>query len=548
MSFRLQVTLLLLVVAACSIDGYYVNGYKLSVSVDGDGAGVVSSMPSDLVCSSGACTGLFAEGTRVELVAEARSGAFLGWSQACQGPGACAITMDRDRSVAALFGTPGHGRWVQQVGGVGWDLGEGIAVDGDGNVIAVGTFSDSLQIGGVSLTSAGGDDVFVIKLNGITGDVIWAKGFGGLAGQVSRAVRTDTSNNIYVMGAFGGAVDLGGGELRSDGEEDVFVLKLTTGGAHVWSRRFGGAGSDLGLDLSVRGNAIAISGWYYSPSITIGGSILTRAGFAFSDAYVVTMTTDGDFVWGRSLGGTDRDFGLGVTLDGSGDVVVVGEFAGTVDFGGGPLMAASSNGDAFVAKYAGSNGAHLFSKRYGGAGAESATSVIVDSMDNIIVAGYFHGAVDFGGPAALVAVSEADMFVAKYSLAGAYLWARSFGATGATSDGNEFPRSAAVDDGGDVLLAGQFCGTISFDGAEISSAGECSTTVNDTFVVRLTGTGGGHVSSVRAGSRSEAARLALAADGRLYLVGHIKGFAELGGRGLTPVSGADAFILGLAPL
>jgi hypothetical protein len=84
--------------------------------------------------------------------------------------------------------TPGQPRWVQQVGGSGWDLGNGVATDGDGNVIAVGTFSESLQLGATTLTSAGGDDVFVIKLNGITGDVIWAKRFGGRHDDAGSAV------------------------------------------------------------------------------------------------------------------------------------------------------------------------------------------------------------------------------------------------------------------------------------------------------------------------------------------------------------------------
>jgi hypothetical protein len=520
--------------------------HDLSISVEGDGAGIVSSLPGDLVCSAGTCTGAFLEGTRVELAADARSGGFLGWSQACQGPGACSAVMDRDRSVTALFGTPGHGRWVRQIGGAGWEYGSGVTTDGDGNLIAVGLFSDSLQIGATTLISAGNYDVFVVKVNGLTGNVIWAKRFGGLEYEGGNAVRTDASNNIYVTGSFAGSVDFGGGELQAAGTKDMFVLKLTAAGGHVWSRQFGGVEREFGDSLAVRDNAIAVVGTRSQPA-AIGGSILPDFGANYTDIYIVMVTTDGEFVWSKSMGGPSWDSALGVALDSSGNVVVSGKFAGTVDFGGSLLTSATSNSDVFVAKYAGSTGAHLFSRRYGGTEEDRGSSVAVDAMDNIVVTGFFGGIADFGGPVALVAVNT-DAFVAKYTLAGAYLWAKSFGARGATSPGIAIARSVALDPAGDVVLTGQFCGTISFGGAEISSAGVCSAGAEDIFAVRLAGADGGHLNSVRAGSRAEAPHITVTANGSLNLVGHFDGFAELGSHGLTSVNGDDAFILALSPL
>ncbi|HWO17598.1 MAG TPA: hypothetical protein VNO30_02440 [Kofleriaceae bacterium] len=514
--------------------------YDLTVTVEGNGAGAVSSMSGSMsgdgACAFGACTRSFLEGTRVELAAEASAGAFLGWAQECRGPGSCAMVMDRDRAATALFGTPGHPRWVKQVGGTGWDGGSGVAVDGDENVIAVGVFSGSLQIGDFTLTSTGYSDVFVIKLNGLTGDVIWAKHFGGLqsTGRLGntaggRAVRIDASNNIYVMGYFAGGIDFGGGELRSAGL-DVFVLKLTAGGDHVWSRQFGGAGSEEGEALAVRGNAIAF----------VGRQSATTSYYSYM--FVVRMTTDGELIWSKSLGGANYVHGHDVALDSSENVLVVGEFRQTVDFGGGTLVASDS--DVFIAKYAGPTGTHLFSKRYGGMQGDAAISVAVDSSDNIVVAGNFCGAVDFGGPVPLGVASERNIFVAKYTLAGAHLWAKSFRSSGT---GDQSTKSLAVDGMGDVVLTGEFCGTISFGGAEMSAAGECFG-IFDIFAVRLANANGSHVSSVRAGSRVRLVHIALAVDGRLYLVGDFIDFAELGGKSVTPVGVTDGYILALAPL
>ena len=232
--------------------------------------------------------------------------------------------------------------------------------------------------------------------------------------------------------------------------------------------------------------------------------------------------------------------------------MVVGEFEGPIDFGDSLLLGTAGYRDAFVAKYAGATGAHLFSRRYGGADFESALAVAVDSMDNIVMVGKFSGAADFGGPNPLVSIGPNNVVVAKYTPVGAYLWAKPFHAMEPANSGRQVPRAVTVDDTGDILFGGEFCGTISFGGSEMSSAAGCSTDVrvfpDDTFVVQLAGHDGSHISSIRTGSRTGVSDIAVAAGRRLYLTGNLDGFAEIGGRVLTPVNHVDAFILSVAPL
>ena len=56
---------------------------------------------------------------------------------------------------------------------------------------------------------------------------------------------------------------------------------------------------------------------------------------------------------------------------------------------------------------------HLWSERFGDASSQIALAVAVDVSDNVIVAGYFEGAVDFGG-GALTSAGGYDVFVAKF--------------------------------------------------------------------------------------------------------------------------------------
>lgn len=443
--------------------------------------------------------------------------------------------------------TPGQPRWALQLGGTGWDSGNGITTDGDGNVIAVGTFSDSLSIGGVTLTSAGEKDLFVVKLDGYTGEVRWLKRFGDLDFEAGSAVRTDAANNIYVMGSFVESLDLGGGKLRSAGDQDLFVLKLSSAGEHVWSRQLGGVNGEAGLDLAVRGGRIAVVGISSQP-FALDGDVLTHLGYLYTDAFIAMLATNGDLLWSKSVGGPRWDLAFGAGIDSRGDLVVVGDFIDTVDFGGLPLTSANGDSDVFVVKYAGARGDHLFSRSYGGPAPDKALAVTIDPLDQIVVVGVFGGTADFGGSNPLRAIGYGNTFVAKYTLAGANLWARSFHATSASGPGNLRPRSVTVDVAADIVLVGQFCGAISFGGMEISSTEQCSSSAEDAFAIRLAGSDGAHVSSVRAASRADMARISVASDGRLYLVGAFAHYAEIGGLVMTPVSSTDAFVLALAPL
>jgi hypothetical protein len=78
--------------------------HALTVSLGGNGLGLVVSSPSGLECTGGTCRATFEEGTVVTLVAIPLYGsAFGGWSGACGGTGACSLVVDAPRSVSASF-------------------------------------------------------------------------------------------------------------------------------------------------------------------------------------------------------------------------------------------------------------------------------------------------------------------------------------------------------------------------------------------------------------------------------------------------------------
>ena len=135
-------------------EGTFAAVQPLMVTVDGDGAGTVTSVPAGIECGAD-CTEGYDEGTPVSLSAVADAGStFTGWSGACEGTGACELTMSSPQSVTATFAADP----------------DPCAVETDcdaGTVPPGGTLSTVEGTGGNPVTTG---DPFALQLKNVTGD------------------------------------------------------------------------------------------------------------------------------------------------------------------------------------------------------------------------------------------------------------------------------------------------------------------------------------------------------------------------------------------
>ena len=176
----------------------------------------------------------------------------------------------------------------------------------------------------------------------------------------------------------------------------------------------------------------------------------------------------GHTLWGLSFGGNYEDSANGVAIDKNGNVVVVGAFQSTVNFGGTPLQSAGGS-DLFIARYS-SSGSHLWSKRFGGSLDESAESVAVDPIGgDVVVTGRFASNFPFGATV-LMNKGEDDIFLARLDAqTGNVKWAKGFGSTG-----EEVGRGVAVNGNGKIALVGGLhnSGSVGFDGNSYPGFGQ----------------------------------------------------------------------------
>jgi hypothetical protein len=359
------------------------------------------------------------------------------------------------------------------------------AVDAAGNVIVVGYFKASVDLGGSLVASAGQADIFVVKYSA-QGAYLWSRRVGAVSPDIAQGVAVDSLGNIYVTGYFSDTVDFGFGPRASAGSSDLFLWKLSPQGASLWCKQFGGTGVERGLGVAVDGrDNVIMTGYFgaFGTGVDFGFGPLTSAGGG--DLFVAKYASSGTPIWARRAGSTLDDWGASVAIDRRDDsVVVTGNMNGSVDFGGG-LVASAGSQDIFLVKYS-STGSHVWSKRFGAADYEMAGAVAVDSNGKIALVGNFRGNVDLGA-GLLTYHGSSDMFIAQFADTGACQWSKNFGSTA----GNDVLRAIATDNNGNIIVTGQMLAGLDFGGGYLWGAGTV-----DVLIAKF-GTSGNHLWSHR---------------------------------------------------
>ena len=422
--------------------------------------------------------------------------------------------------------------WSQRFGDGSSQQALAVASDASSNVIVVGYFNGTVDFGGGPLTSSGTEDVFVAKFDA-GGNHLWSKRYGDGASQIARGVATDGSS-IIVVGSFLGSIDFGGGTLTDAGQTDIFVVKLDGDGNHTWSKRFGDGGFQAGAGVAVDLVGNIVIGGRFLGSVDFGGGVITNSG-QFSNVYVAKMSPTGMHVWSAGFGDTQPDELTGVTTDHQGNIVAVGKFQNTIDFGGGTLTSAGLS-DVFVAKF-NASGTHLFSHGYGDNTTDEASAVATDSQGRMIVTGRFFGSIDFGG-GPLVSAGSGDIFVVKLNPGGVHEWSRRFG------DGsNQNGLAVSVDGSNNIAITGTFEGAVDFGGGAITSAGGL-----DLFLARFT-SNGTHTRSDGFGDGDDqhGTGVAYDAQGDVNLAGYFRGNVNFGGGTLASAGSDDIYCTQFKP-
>lgn len=345
------------------------------------------------------------------------------------------------------------------LGGSGFDIAEGLALDPAGGVYVVGhtTSTDFPLIDAFQTERRGSSDVWIAKLD-TAGTLAYSTYYGGSSFENGMAIALGPTGAIYVTGSTG-SLDLpaatGFQQANAGGFADGFVLKINPDGSGpAYATYLGGSGDEFVSGIAVDATDRAyIAGGTGSLDFPIAAALQPSYGGGYNDAFLTELSPDGSaLVLSTYLGGFDRDSAVGIAVDQTNAVYLTGSTS-SYDF---PTRNAYQPyvfggwGDAFVMKVT-ADGALDFSTFFGGDGYEVGVKVVVDNEGNVQITGETDS---FMFPLVRPVQSQVngiDAFYARFSPDGQSL----LRSTPLGSSGFDAGRSLGLSPSGDIWIAGR---------------------------------------------------------------------------------------------
>lgn len=261
---------------------------------------------------------------------------------------------------------------------------------------------------------------------------------------------------VYVAGYFIDFIDFGTSVMNSTGMRDGFIAKLDSTGNVVWTQQMGGPVWETFRRMTVRHGKVYATG-YHQTNGSIGG--ISLAHLEDTDLSVVCLdAATGAVVWAKGFaGGNDKDEGLGIAVNASGEVFIAGRTDGDLRIGNDTLQS-NGNVDAFVAKLD-TFGNALWAFSYGGTEVDYIHDMAYDdNMDVLYVGGGFSSSSIQVQGHTLSSAGNNDAHVLAVSGTGVVNWARIGG-----SSGNDHVTTIDLAANSDILIGGITSGDFVID-------------------------------------------------------------------------------------
>ena len=367
---------------------------------------------------------------------------------------------------------------------------------GDANIYITGYFEDTINFGGGDITSNGGKDIFVLSLNK-DGEYRWAYTAGGTQDDEGASITMfDNFGNIYVTGYFKKTVDFGSGDITSNGNQDIFLLRLNESAGNYtfsWVKTYGGSRDDRGYGVHTKGGGPIVTGVFRSSNLDFGGGPV-GVGDTDTDIFVLSLDMFGVYNSSMTISSDEscdessRDIYVGPLYNSAHHITGFHTSNCTIDFGGsiGELSSFGGGQDILMVRIGNNNLPPTCVYAAGGSGNDRGLSVTVDSNENIYVTGIFRNTATFNrhplGQTAVTATSQggSDMFVVKLNSSCELQWVYTAGGSE-----NEFGYGIDVDRFDNVYVTGVFKSTVDFGGGNVTASGGDF----DAFTLKLNSSG-----------------------------------------------------------
>lgn len=267
-------------------------------------------------------------------------------------------------------------QWSKTFGGSNDDRGNDIIQTNDGGFAVLGYSTSTDQD---VPENAGSQDFWVIKLNA-NGNITWSKNFGYSGADYGTTLLQSKDNSYLITGVLDVTASGGQGNSRNSQRHaggDIWAIKLDESGDLQWSKYFGGSFTDAPFGvIETDDNNFIIAGSSDSSDV----DILNNNGSY--DFWVLKISTTGNLIWERTLGGSEIDEGRAIAKTNDGNFIIVGDTRST------DKNVSNNNGaaDVWITKMSGT-GNLIWEKTIGGTSFDVARSISKTQDNGFIIAG-----------------------------------------------------------------------------------------------------------------------------------------------------------------
>ncbi|MFP6686575.1 MAG: hypothetical protein VB934_17780 [Polyangiaceae bacterium] len=300
--------------------------------------------------------------------------------------------------------------WAKSFGGNGYEIGERVAVDGDGNVIVAASVQQTVWGLGPEHASVGGYDLTLAKFDA-KGALQWRKLWATPTHDLALGLDVDADGNIILVRSTSGNA----GHPLTVGA--TVVEKLTPAGESQWATTLDAT------TLIEKGDLIAVDG---KGRITVWGH-----------GWVTRLGSDGALQWRQAIQGDPYAYGRGVAANEQGEVFVTGTFCGKLAHGTVTLTSfAPSSFDGFLLALS-SNGKPMWATAMSTSATNTGADVTALPDGGVAVLGAYTGSLTIG--TSTLSSAERAAFLARFGPSGTPMWARTLeGASQSIHDGDRW--------------------------------------------------------------------------------------------------------------
>jgi hypothetical protein len=357
--------------------------------------------------------------------------------------------------------------WATQFGGAGGEFSGKVLYDGFGGVWVTGQFSGSMNVGSFTLVSAGGNDVFIVKLDASNGAVLFAERAGGSGNDSGLDIETDNFGSIYISGGFSSVFNYPGITINGLGTYNVYMLQIDNFGNGIMGLGITSASiiSTWSTTIDNAGN-IYFAGHATGTSINFNGTILSMG---TSNKFFAKFNSAGVLQWKTDAYFNGEIYGLSV--DASENLYFTGNFDSNATFGS--FVLTNGANDNIILGKLDISGNYVWAKHYGGTGNDQGFDLKCKSNGELFLTGGYSNSFSFGS----LPVSGGGImrgYIVKLDSAGNELWVQTAHSTTTSLYCNGI--KLGISD--NIYITGPSHGFVSMAGD--------TATVNQSFLIHLT--------------------------------------------------------------